>query len=406
MNPALIDPHNHAPEVSPDDEWGDVDGYLPAVQPAEAGPAPVVLPPKRPKPEQSTGGDQEGLRIESKPMLRPAEDSVHQLEVQEIDGSVVRLDPELPTAPKVPRQITFHEKPAENPEAHERRGEGREWGMVGKHSRRWVLGTGLAVAGVVVAALMMLPKINEANAAKPRPGDMGLVVDRDHNVKAIEAINDMLARQPEAEQIFRKFASATIAEDVLPLIREASTIEALIRKAPPAMAVAKEWDPAGNTTWNVFEDKGKPFGILEGSLPDFSKFSAYLDLTDGQLHLDWKATTGYGTATFTELEKGEGNPSEIRAYAKPSGYYSATFPESDYQNYQLLAPDNEHAIWCYTRRGEPVAAQLAALFSGGEIVASSQDLRRVTLRLKRAPDGSLPNQWLVEEMLHKDWITP
>jgi hypothetical protein len=409
MNPTLDDPNNHVPEVSPDDVWGDVDGCQPEIRVAVAVVPPTVLPPKRPKQEprnkDSNGGGQEGLRIESNRQRRSADEAVHQLEVQEIDGSVVRLDPEMPTAPRMPRQITFHEKPVEVAVDEARKGEGREWGKVAKHSRWWILGTSIGVAAVVVFALMMLPRINQANAAKPRPGDYGLVVDQDKNVKAIQAINDMLARQPEAEQIYRKFATALIAEDVVPLLHDFKRIEPLFKAAPSLPALGKDWDPSRDTTWSVFESQGTPFGILEGTLPDFTRFSAYLVLTDGRLLLDWKGTTAYSTATFEQLAENQGDSSEIRAFIKPSGYYSAVFPESEYQSYQLISPDNQDAVWCYTRHKTPAAAETTRLFPSGDILDASQDAKKATLRLIRGPEGSLPNQWLVEEMLHKDWIS-
>ena len=30
----------------------------------------------------------------------------------------------------------------------------------------------------------------------------------------------------------------------------------------------------------------------------------------------------------------------------------------------------------------------------------------MTLRLSRGPDGAMPNQWLLVELLHKEWIAP
>lgn len=412
MNSKLADPNNHVPDVAPDDAWGDVEGCLtgPIVLEEIVEPTPTtlpaaVLPPKRPKEisAQGTPGD-EGLRIDSNVQRRMPDEPEVRLEVQEIDGSVVRLDPEVPTAPRMPRQLTFHEKPPENPEARERQGEGREWGKASRFSIRWIAAISITVAGVVIASLVMLPKINQANAE--RRDEMELVVETDDNVEEIVAIQDMLARQPEATQMFRKFATASLVDDILPLLRDRRTVEPLVRGKEWAPVAPSEWAPSSGLNWFVFDEKGQAFGILEGSLPDFSTFSAYLALKDGQLHLDWKATTGYSTAGFDEMAKGTGNTEEVRAHASPSGFYTDVFPEQEYQSYQLFSPDGEQAIWAYTQRGSQVDADLGRVLSKGAILEEAQGKKKVTLKLARSPSGGLPNQWLVEEMLHKDWITP
>lgn len=412
MNPKLIDPNNHVPDVAPDDAWGDVEGCLTGpivveeiVEPVPATLPAAILPPKRPKEisAQGTPGD-EGLRIDSNIQRRLPEEPEVRLEVQEIDGSVVRLDPEVPTAPRMPRQLTFHEKPPENPEARERQGEGREWGRASRFSIRWIAAISVTVAGVVISALVMLPKINQANAA--RPNEMELVIETDDNVEEIAAIQDMLARQPEATQMFREFATASLVDDVLPLLRDRQNVEPLVRGKDWAPIAPADWTPSAGLNWFVFDEKGQAFGILEGSLPDFSNFSAYLALKDGQLHLDWKATTGYSTAGFDEMARGTGNTAEIRALASPSGFYTDVFPEQEYQSFQLFSPDGEQAVWAYTQRGSRVDADLGRVLSKGAILEEAQGKKKVTLKLARSPGGGLPNQWLVEEMLHKDWITP
>lgn len=412
MNPSLADPNNHVPDVSPDDAWGDVEGCLtgPIVVDEVVEQAPTtlpaaVLPPKRPKETAAQGGSgDEGLRIDSNIQRRLPDEPEVRLEVQEIDGSVVRLDPEEPAAPRMPRQLTFHEKPPENPEAKERQGEGREWGRASRFSIRWIAAISVTVAGVVIASLVMLPKINQANAE--RRDEMELVVETDDNVEEIVAIQDMLARQPEATQMFRKFATARLVDDVLPLLRDIQSVEPLVRGKEWAPIAPANWDPSSGLNWFVFDQKGQAFGILEGLLPDFSSFSAYLALKDGQLHLDWKATTGYSTAGFDEMTKGSGDTSEVRALASPSGFYTDVFPEQEYQSFQLYSPDGEQAIWAYTKRGSQVDADLGRVLSKGAIIDEAQEKKKVTLKLARPPGGGLPNQWLVEEMLHKDWITP
>jgi len=404
MEPILIDPDQHAPEGSADGVWED-SGVSPSAQWST-----TVLPPKRTTTEAASaappGRNSEGLRIELKTNRPYADDSARQLVVQEIDGSVVRLDPEASMTPRVARQSTaFQERPAKIDASHSEHGEGREWGKSRQHSVRWILGTGAGIAAVVIVAMMLLPLINRSDAKRPRAGQTELVLDPNDNVEGIESLNDMLTRQPEAEQLFRAFASASVADEILVLVRDAETVRPLIRMKPRPALISKAWLPPDDTRWEVLENDGKPYGILTGTLPDYSRFAAYMVLAENQLCMDWKASTGYGTATFDELQRNEGDAAEIRATIIPSDFYTATFPESEFQSYQLVSPQDEKTIWCYTRRKEPVDDALTKLFLGGEILKASMEPKKVTLRLEHAPSGALPNQWLVAEMLHDDWIT-
>ena len=404
MTPGFNDPHNHVPEVSSDDVWGDAV----ALAPNPSGHA-TVLPPKRPKAPDSpppTRNSMTGLRIESQTQNRPAYDvSSHQLEVQEIDGSVVRLDPEPPEVEKIPRQFTFRERPAATIDTSENRGEGPEWGHARKYPIRWMLGASAAVAAVVVTSMGLLPLVNKSNAARPIVAETPWVQSKE-SIKGAATLNDMLGRKTEADQILRKYLTATIVDEIIPLTRDPKTVEPLIREIHRPMRVPKAWAPTQDTNWSVKDTDGSLFGLLEGTLPDFSRIHAYFVLSENHLFLDWKATTGFGTATFDDLERNQGDPSEIRATLIPSDYYTNIFPEEKYQSYQLVAPDQLKAIWCYALHDSDEYDKIRRMFQGGEILKSTPEPQKLTLRLARGPEGSLLNQWLIADILHKDWITP
>jgi hypothetical protein len=135
-------------------------------------------------------------------------------------------------------------------------------------------------------------------------------------------------------------------------------------------------------------------------------FTAYLTSEHDQLQLDWKATTGYGTATFAQLESGNCDASEIRGVITFSDYYTSTFPEFDYQSFRLSSPDEKSALWCYTPRNSEVFANLSKELEPGSIDTDSKGPKKVTLRLERGPEGSLPNQWVIGGLLHFDWLSP
>ncbi|MEO5712950.1 MAG: hypothetical protein ABIT37_05620 [Luteolibacter sp.] len=402
MNPLLIDPNNPAPDVSPDDGWDDAEGFG-----ANASTAGTILPPRRVPTERadSTPADHSspGLRIESNVARREAGDHSPGLEVQEISGSVIRLEQTAPGPPKVARQVVFQERP---PEEKKTLGEGRDWGTAQKFSMRWATLIGTGVTSVVILALMMLPSINKTNAARTTLPDHDMKVIEEESVDGMDAVNALIAKQPEAEQMFRSYLSARVAGEALPLLLDADSVSEIFRRNWRQSGIGKDWAPSQDTEWQVMKSGTRPYALLEGTLPDFSKFSACFVTKHDKLLLDWKATTGYGTATFDELSKKQGDPGEIRGHLSQTNFYTTTWPEVDYQSYQLLAPVGETSVWCYARRTEKAGGECADLLRTGEILDETQGSRKITVRLAPGPAGALPNQWQITEVLHTDWLTP
>ncbi len=406
MESRLIDITAQFPEVSPDDVWEDVAGFgfdgentatsLPAKRVRAENPSPAAaagrdtplrIAPQSPAPVNN-GGPSPGL------------------EVQEINGRVLRLEPEESAASRMPRQVAFRERQSHPDGNHPASGETREWGRSKRQSIVWILGTGMAVACTVVGALTLLPMVNESNAARPRPGQIELVLDPDERPKDASSLTAILARQDEAERLFHAFASASSPNAVLPLVRDPAVVEPLIRaeRRPPLTSGTRRLQRTSN--WSAFETNGLTYGLLKGDLPDLSDFSAYFVLSDGRLRLDWKASTAYGTASFAELERKKGNPGEIRGWISASDFYTLAFPENEFQSYQLASPDRLNSVWCYSRRGEAASERLNQLLKGGDILKSKAESVKITLQLESGPDDALANQWLIGEVLHKDWISP
>ncbi len=406
MTSRMDDPKNPAPEISSKDAWKDPL----AKHSPECTSGPVVLPLPRAKNEftalrnHSYGQPDAGFHIT--PLSHNADDSSDDLDVQKLEGNVVRLENAVFTQAKNSRQATFTPSPEAIPENSQLYGEEHKWGRASKRSIRWIITGGLGVTVLVVFALMMLPTINEYNAIRPGLSQVGLVIDSAENIGKIENLNEWLARRPEAMQLFRVFATAQTADDTLPLIRDSQQIQELVRKNRQQPAAPRNWSPPPSSTWIAFEVGNRICGVLEGSLPDFSKFRAYMVTSGNDLVLDWKATTGHGSASFDELASGLGDPKEIRALISPSGYYNHIFTEADYQNYQLVSSDENLFIWCYARRGGPAHSELEKLFFEGEILKPEKLAYRVTVRLARGPKDTLPNQWVLEEFLHHEWVNP
>ncbi len=406
MNPDFIDPNNHVPAVSPADGWDDAEGFD-----ANGGPAATILPQRRTISERAAVAavdplDSPGLRIEPNVARKEAGDTESRLEIQEITGSVIRLEQAEPGPEKVARTLVFHERPTREDLSRNPKGEGSDWGDAQKFSWRWILLIGTGVSAVIVLALMLLPSINKSNAARITPADQGLKVIEDEQIEGMEAVNLMLGKQNEAERIFSTYAKASIVTDVLPLLADREGALETVRKNWEPLGIKRDWLPPEDTSWEVLKSETLSFGLLTGSLPDFRSFFAYFVLKDNRFLMDWEATTAYGTATFEELAENQGSPRKIRGLIVPATFYSTTWPEAEYQSYQLHSPTGDTSIWCYTRRTEAAERKCSKLFQQGDILQQSTGGKKITVRLERGPGDARPNQWLIAEVLHSDWITP
>lgn len=400
MKSTLLDPNNHVPEVSPDDGWGDTQG----VSPEPTSGANPVLPPRRiatphnAAPAAAT--DQVGLRINPNLARGETPDTPQRLEVQELKSGVVRLGS---TSQKIPRQITFRERPP--PESHEAQSLEvvHQWGVSRRRPVRWIIAAGVGVLAIIILVMMLLPAINAPNAARQGPVEQPIVETK---IEGLEEMNLLFSKQAAAMRIFSTYVSASQVDEIIPLLREGeASREALPNHWRPQENLTS-WEPAADSAWDVLDVAGRPCGLLRGTLPDQSGFSAYFILDGNRLLLDWKATSGFGTATFGQLEKGLGDSSEIRGEISSADYHNKLFPEREYQSYRLLSPDQQIAIWCYARRDEDPDQIISPLLHENYIGSEFYQSRKITLRLIRGPSGAQPNQWLIEKVLHLEWVTP
>lgn len=403
MSHSLSDPNNHAPAVTPDDGWddGDFDFKVP--------PLSALLPPKRQVvlPDANSADEEtQNLRIGVEPQrVKPDEsdDAPQRLQVQEISGHVVKLANQIAT-PRTPRQIIFQER-VTRPRLDQSEQDGDvDWGSGRIHSKRWLMWMSVGVLASVLLALCLLPLINSMNEA-PRKSEVFTAVN-DVVVEDIDAINAMVEREPDALRMFRQYAVASQPNDFLPFTRDGKKLRDAISSTGPPLAIPKNWTPSADSSWSVERLAGHPCGILSGTLPDHSPFLGFFIHDGKQLLMDWKATAAYGSAAFSQLDKGLGDSSEIRGIISAAETYSDALPETEFQSYRFKSPDGEISLWCYARRSEPAGAAISPLIQRGEITGEAAPTQRITLKLARPPQGARPNQWLITEMLHIDWLAP
>jgi hypothetical protein len=414
MSSGFSDPETHVPDVTPGDEWDDA-----ASAGSEAHAGLAVLPRRRSvtdkdnfsteassteAPERVQRVAKEGgLRIEPRVSRSVETGEPGVLKVQEITGEVIRLEQEVPGPPKVERLTKFHEREARD-EDEERVGRvSREWGEARPHARRWIFIMGGTVSVLIAGTFLAVTSINEPpERANPAAAP---ALESPESVENTPMFR-LFMKDAEAARIYREFARAGKPEDVLPLIKDPDGLRDVVVENWHPLAVPADWQPGARAKWMTEEVDGQPHGIYTGNLPDGSPFAAWFSLEKDRLLLDWKATTAYGTARFSELATGTGDTREIRGRLLPGRYYTAAWPEADYQSYLLASPDGKESVWCYAPRESAVQSAIIHRVTGGEIIRDTLAFVCVTIHLARGPEGSLPNQWQIQDVLRFHWISP
>lgn len=401
MNSAFLDTNNHVPEITQGDDWDDVDGQ----KTVEFQPGPS-LPRWRSAADKGSFTPENietGQRIGSAIGGDQPGSNTRKLEIPEIPGAVIRLEQGLPAVPKIERIVKFREKPESLKDT--RSGEGQEWGQVTRSSNRWIVSMGIAILAIIVFGITILPKINAPNTVREVPLVMPVTAD-DEMPEGIVALNELVARPDEAMSIFRSFVHATNPEQVVPLIRKGKGMEAQLRKSWVPKRLPRSWEAAADSSWMAMNLAGRPCGLLEGDFPDHTKFRAYFIDDHGHLVLDWPATAAYGTATFNELAAGKGNGSGIRGIISMGDYYTSAFPELKYQSFRFVSANDEITIWCYVARDNPTSKNLMSRLQPSLITQEAQEPEKITLRLERGSAEAMPNQWLIADLLHFEWLSP
>jgi len=500
MNPDTEDPNNHVPEVSPGDNWDDLDqpekkepeGLPPRRRDAGLPPkkesrssfvkrhTPVLKSdaPEEQDDETSAGNDETVPLKPEKKSFRKNEEQVAKKTVKEI----AKKSPQKAAAPKeelapaepepavaetvaentateeetpieedyigkvrlppaqtgkrlrvheigigessatphvqiVSKMIPRHPSPSsgesEEDIARSRRrfvrGERGDWGDEKGHgSFRWMAYTGIGVILLVVLTVFLSQKLGRKPDRESDKSQFSqLAPEEESGVETDEdpGMLEMLTNsQDKAKEIYARYATAKTPGELSGcLYHDAETMPLLTDRWQPLGAKAG-WQPGDETLWTVMDRDGVRYGVLEGGDADFTGFTAVFRKDGESLKMDWKASSGYGTATFEEMNKGGGDGSEIRATISRAEFYTFSLPEEKYHSFRLMAPDGNSTLWVYTESGSETDGELLKLFIPSQITGDAQNEAQVTLSLTPGPGESLPNQWLISDLVRLSWL--
>ncbi len=414
MNPDKDDPNNHVPAVAPDDDWDSLN--LEQVFDAQ-------LPPRR---AEATRSPKIDLNHKEVGLVYPASfpsDVVPRLSESHLKTYVpihLKINSERVGGEKedfLPalvmedlKQRDFSTRKIQKPilQSRSQDVEQNDWGVVQKkESSRWMLYTALGVILLIVTTV----SISYLNRDKSiRNIDENGSKRSTHNDKKKESNidQDLLAQlansNKEAIQIYGKYAQAKSLDDFTGSIYLSKSNTQFAAKAWEPIGAGSDWVPSDKSAWKNHQNGSRLFAELKGVNHNFSKFIAVFRYENTQLKMDWKATTGYGSASFTELKSGTGDGSEIRGWIESSSFFTQELPEERYHSFVIRSADKRDSVWGYSEIGSDADTDLMKLFATSSITGESIIEAKVILNMVSGDRGMLPQQWIIKSLIAENWL--
>ncbi|NWK56091.1 hypothetical protein HW115_10760 [Verrucomicrobiaceae bacterium N1E253] len=377
--------------------------------------------------------------IRPEPRVAVAVPSTAQLQETEQE-EVLRLERSVdPGKERIKVDKAKFEKLAARPDQAEQQEE--EWGQ--SFSIGWkslVLG-GLTVVLVVVGGVTL------------RGAFGGATVKAEEVPPPVEEKKDPYAGSPEKWFRDRSGVIGKQALKVLTSFTEASDLEARsqwVRNPDQYLALAPHWDSrvdphlgAGSKqAWDIGHTDQTAYLIFKGRNQEFFPFRAYFTREEGELKLDWQATTGWsevsllsirevmekraGANSNEERELGVVSASELSPRPKSElptaiyddsvllrclirkqhDYYAGVYNDREHSAYMLFSADKMHHMWGYAPKGSELDRRLKAILDHGSFVVSLKKDKRVTVKVRINEKVALPNQLDLVELVNPEWVTP
>lgn len=313
----------------------------------------------------------------------------------------------------IPKHQTPDDGVSEDETARTRRrfvsGERGDWGDdKGHSSSKWMAYTGLGIILLVIVAVVLSQKSGRKEDRESKKSVFSDFTSKEESglLKKDDAgMLDMLTNgQEKAAKIYARYATAKTPEELSDSLYRHAEMLPLLRKKWQPLGAKSTWQPNKDTPWAIIDRDGSHFGLLQGANEDFSSYTAFFRKDGKFLKMDWKATTGYGTATFDELNKGSGDGSEIRTTISRVEFYTFSLPEGKYHSFRLMSPDGSSTLWAYTESGSKLDEEMLKLFALSDITGEAQSKVQVILSLTPSSGESLPNQWLISDLVSLSWL--
>jgi hypothetical protein len=215
----------------------------------------------------------------------------------------------------------------------------------------WMLAGGAALFALIVAGVMMIMLDGGENIPVLPPPAVQLQLPPEDAASAELSDVALLAA---AEPLAGKFLSATSVADLLPLVRNPQTTEARLRSTYPDGKIQAPGLDAFNSTREVIRHGGAmTVKVRTRSLDE--KPLTFFTTPEG-LKIDWESWAGWSEMPWDEfLATKPVSKKLFRVWLSPVDYYNFAFSdEGKWRSYQLISPDEEHAVYGYVERGSAI----------------------------------------------------
>lgn len=280
--------------------------------------------------------------------------------------------------------------------------------------RKWLLtaaGITLLAVVAVVTGMIMLAKYRMKKAADAQSSQSHYVSEEHdtYNAKDPQAYYrenpDEVKR--EAMTLLRSFAAAGSWQEARKLVRDTPGLDERMTKSWSKWQSPPDLDGTPRTQASTQQVGDIGYMVLVGRCEDFEPFRAYFVRENEHLLLDWDATVGYCSVPIPDLAKASGETFEVRGLLERQEMYSIQYPESKYVSYMISTPDRESFVWGYAERGTKMEQTIHEVLDQGRFLLQEKPSDRIFVRLRRMPaEGGLSNQFLMEELHHREWLTP
>jgi len=261
-----------------------------------------------------------------------------------------------------------------------------------------LLGLGVAAAWSLVAMWR----------GEEDPGESAARVDRAAALTADELAESEAARTVEAlEEIAAEFLAAGGIEEMLPLLRDPSRVEPLMREWYEEEG--HRFDPVRLqrlTSLQRIPSLDGSFWLLRCAVEGGERGRVLFveEREDGSLRVDWESAVCHQPMEWGRFADkrppGESMVFRVLLGEDPHGYYSHEFADEErWQVYQLRAPGSEAMLFGYVERSSLLADELQRVVreraSGGIALQ---------LRLRVPEDATSPRGVRIEELVGRNWL--
>ena len=415
MNPDKEDPNNHAPAVSPDDDWDGLD--VNQVFNSQ-------LPPRRsdtPKVPRADVSITAYKSIDSERSIGSTvliSDGTHVKSSLSINVNVERSERSVSErdnfqAAHIMEEVKLSDDAVQKYQVTGNQGrftigERDDWGANQQAvSFRWMLYTAVGIILLISLTILLtnffdeevVSKNDKSNSIKSAP-----IRVEEKPTEELGELSQLANGNKDAMQIFQNYIHSTSVDDFSKSIYFSARNTPLAKDVWKPANARSGWVPSDASLWKTYQSGSTFYAELKGVNHDFSKFIAYFRYENSELKMDWKATTGYGTANFSDMKIAQGNGSEIRGWISPSDFFTTQLPESRYHSFLIASPDKEASIWAYTEKGSEVDKVILALFATSPITGESQSEAKVILNLERGDKETLQVQWIIKRLIAENWL--